>query len=693
MSLDNNSELAALREKIASEQERIKHLNAVLLAIRKVNQLIVKENDRERLLKGVCNSLTETKGYYSIWIALFDEFMKSVCMAEAGLGEGFSRLRDRLLHGELVMCTKKALGQSAVTAIENPSDECGDCPLAKSYTGRDAMVVRIESGSKVYGVISVSVPSGMGKNEEEQALLAEVASDIAFALHGADMEAGYKRAEKGLRESEEKYRTLIESSLTGIFIHQDGKYVFVNNRFAEFHGYEPEELIGMDYATLIHPEEREIKKTIALKRLKGEAVPERYEVRRIRKDGKSIWCEMMATRIDYKGRSALMGNIIDITDRKNAEETLLESKERYRSLVESTEDTICLVDRDCRYLFINEKNLSRLGLPLDKVIGKTYGEFHPEEQTREFAEKVEEVFRTGKSVQYEQRSLIDGRDFLRTFSPVKGPNGKIVALTVISKEITDRKQAEEELIKADKELKEATAQLVHSEKMAALGELTAGVAHELNQPLNNIKIACQSLLLDINKNRLDKNTLYQDIKDVVEQVNKMAGIIDHMRIFTRRRETLNKEGININEPVNNMFILIGEQLRTHNINVIKNLAANLPRISGDPIALEQVFTNLMVNARAAVEDFRETERKIEIKSFMKNEKEVAVSIKDNGGGVPLNIRERIFEPFFTTKPPGKGTGLGLSITRKIIEEHNGRIELKIEEGEGSIFTVIFPVEN
>jgi PAS domain S-box-containing protein len=131
-----------------------------------------------------------------------------------------------------------------------------------------------------------------------------------------------KQEDEALRESEEKYSALVENSLTGIFIHQDGKYVFVNERFADIHGYQPEELLGRDPLTLIHPDERDALRQLLSKRLKGEDAPDRYEIRRLRKDGKAIWCEMMATRIEYAKRPAIMGNVIDITERKRTQEAL-----------------------------------------------------------------------------------------------------------------------------------------------------------------------------------------------------------------------------------------------------------------------------------------------------------------------------------------------------------------------------------
>ena len=141
-----------------------------------------------------------------------------------------------------------------------------------------------------------------------------------------------KLAEKVLQESEEKYKTLTENSLTGIFIHQDGKFVFVNDKFANMHGYRPEELLQKEHLLLVHPDERKILKDIAIKRLEGKPVPHQYEVRRITKDGKTIWCEMMVTLIQYKGKAAIMGNVIDTTERKLVENAIKKSEEQLRNL-------------------------------------------------------------------------------------------------------------------------------------------------------------------------------------------------------------------------------------------------------------------------------------------------------------------------------------------------------------------------
>jgi PAS domain S-box-containing protein len=176
---------------------------------------------------------------------------------------------------------------------------------------------------------------------------------------------GCKQVEEALRRSEEKYKTLTTNSLTGIFIHQDGKFVFVNDRFAKLHGYTTEELLGMEYKALIHPDDREVMAERASKRLKGESVPFQYEVQRLKKDGGTIWCEMIAAAIEYRGKPAIMGNIVNITKRKQAEEhvrtltqQLMKAQENERQRIarylhDNVAQDLSLVRIGCETLFDN----------------------------------------------------------------------------------------------------------------------------------------------------------------------------------------------------------------------------------------------------------------------------------------------------------------------------------------------------
>ncbi|WP_162176272.1 sensor histidine kinase [Candidatus Magnetobacterium casense] len=271
--------------------------------------------------------------------------------------------------------------------------------------------------------------------------------------------------------------------------------------------------------------------------------------------------------------------------------------------------------------------------------------------------------------------------------------------------MTSRSQLERrasDMEKLNDELKEATAQLIQSAKLSALGELTAGVAHELNQPLNGIKIVCQSVIKDIQKGRHNTDELQTDLTDIVEQVDKMAAIIDHMRIFTRRTEAMNTELIDINIVVEGPFKLLGQQLKLNGIDVIKNMAPDLPRINGDIIRLEQVFINLINNAKNALKNVPETnpatDKTLKVSTYLTTNSDlpscpnaIVVEVEDNGSGIPESIRDKIFQPFFTTNDPGKGTGLGLSVSKKIVDEHGGTISVQSDADRATIFRVVLPI--
>jgi len=181
-------------------EERVEHLNAVLRAIRNVNQLIAREKDRDRLLEGVCGNLIETRGYYNAWVALLDEFGGFLTHSEAGLGEEFLPMVEQLKRGQLPGCSQRALRQSEVVITEDPLSTCPDCPLVAKHHGGGVMTVRLESGGKVYGMLSVSIPRAIIVDEEEQSLVKEIASDIAFALHSIELEEERKRMEQALQK-------------------------------------------------------------------------------------------------------------------------------------------------------------------------------------------------------------------------------------------------------------------------------------------------------------------------------------------------------------------------------------------------------------------------------------------------------------------------------------------------------------
>jgi PAS domain S-box-containing protein len=190
--------------------ERLEHLNALLHNIRKVNQLITREKDRDTLIQGACNNLIEARGYHNAWIALLDEDGRLVTTAEAGLGKDFLPMVKRLRRGELTDCGRSALAQSEVIVTKDPFSTCSHCPLATKYGGRGALTVRLEYGGKICGLLSTSIPAHFARDKEEQSLFEDVARDMAFALQRLELEEKRKRAEDNLRSSQEELRNLAD---------------------------------------------------------------------------------------------------------------------------------------------------------------------------------------------------------------------------------------------------------------------------------------------------------------------------------------------------------------------------------------------------------------------------------------------------------------------------------------------------
>jgi diguanylate cyclase (GGDEF)-like protein/PAS domain S-box-containing protein len=256
-----------------------------------------------------------------------------------------------------------------------------------------------------------------------------------------------KRAEEALQDSEERYRTLVDNIKFGItLIDNDHNIIMVNAVQSALFKKPANEMIGKKCF-------REFEKRDAVcphcPGVQAMATGQSAEAEAdgVRDDGSHIYARIQAfPAFGHDGTlTGFIEVVEDITERKQAEKALRASEGRYRSLVEFTEDPVYLIDRGKRYLFINEKYLSRLGVPRDHVIGKQYGEFHCREDEQEFSGYIEQVLTTGWFVQYEHRSRSDGRYFLRTLSPVQEPDGSIEMVTVISKDITERKQAEKKL--------------------------------------------------------------------------------------------------------------------------------------------------------------------------------------------------------------------------------------------------------
>jgi C4-dicarboxylate-specific signal transduction histidine kinase len=241
----------------------------------------------------------------------------------------------------------------------------------------------------------------------------------------------------------------------------------------------------------------------------------------------------------------------------------------------------------------------------------------------------------------------------------------------------------------EQELRDKQEQLVQAGKLATLGELTTGVAHELNNPLNNIGLYIGNVIDRIEMGELSPESALEDLEKAMEQVRKATEIISHLRTFGRAAP-VTFEPVDVDEVIARALSLMQEQLRLRAIDVDLDLCPDELVVQGNPIQLEQVFINLLTNARDALDEISEERKKIRIVSSLEDDL-IRIVFADAGPGIPEDISKRVFDPFFTTKEVGTGTGLGLSITYSIVKEHGGEIALTPTPGGGATFTIEIPV--
>ncbi|MBF0568381.1 MAG: response regulator [Nitrospirae bacterium] len=274
----------------------------------------------------------------------------------------------------------------------------------------------------------------------------------------------------------------------------------------------------------------------------------------------------------------------------------------------------------------------------------------------------------------------------------------------ISHEIITKmhEELERRIQERSSELDNIQAKLFHTSKLTTLGEMSAGIAHEMNQPLGGIALVAKSFRKMLERDRLTRIEIESGLNDIETSVKRMAKIIQHIRTFARQ-DTLKFTEVNVVDTIESAFSLLDEQLRLHEIEVVKEFPSSSTRITGEPFRLEQVWINLITNARDAMNEKSRLIKAMKdpnctnynkcLKITVTQDDEntpVAVVVSDNGIGMSPTIKERALEPFFTTKEIGQGTGLGLSISYGIIKDHNGRLEIESTEGEGTAVRISLP---
>jgi PAS domain S-box-containing protein len=509
-----------------------------------------------------------------------------------------------------------------------------------------------------------------------------------------------KKADRALRESEERYRAvfdqagdsivLIDAKTGAIVEFNERAHVNLDYTREEFEKIKIRDFEAMESGTDV---DRHIEKILR----HGRDV---FETRHRRKGGEIRDIRVSARAFSIHGKDYLLAIWQDITEHKRAEAALRENEEKYRTLIENSLDGIAVVQGE-KVVLVNPALLKMFGFEREEeMIGRPFTDFiSPKDQPLLAGNETEKKVKKEVPSRYEFKALRkDGGEFVAEISLSTIPyKGGIVRQGII-RDISEQRSLE--------------AQLYQAQKMEALGTLVAGVAHEINNPINLIMFNVPLLqriwrdfqpILEEQARRESnrkyggltydflKENLAQLLSDMDLAANRVTKIVKGLKDFSKRTDFAERSVIQINEAVENAIRLTQSTLIKAKIDLVLDLGDDLPEMEGNLQSVEQIILNLVINAVEAIGD---KGGQIQITTdYQKKSEQILVSIKDNGRGIDSSISDRIFDPFVTDRQAEGGTGLGLSVTYNLVQVHDGKIDFQSEKGKGTTFTVIFPIRS
>ncbi len=494
-----------------------------------------------------------------------------------------------------------------------------------------------------------------------------------------------KKFEREIKDSEEKLRNLFERVRHGLFISsKEGRFLDCNQALLDMLGYpSKEEFLKIDIVKdlYVNPGDRRLFQ----ERIEREGHVKDMEVEFKKKNGDKITVLLTSHPIkDEKGEVVgYQGINLEISERKRIENQLREANEFFMNLIESSVDGIIAADMKGNIFIFNKGAEALTGYKADEVIGKLHiTKIYREGVAKEIMKKLrsQEYGGVGKFIPTEMDAVNKfGEEIPIQLSAalIYDGNDQEIASVGIFTDLRPR-------LNMEKKLQETHLQLVSSEKMASLGKLAAGIAHEINNPLGGILIYSSLMMEDLPQ----EDPRRGDLVRIVQEAGRCKEIVKSLLEFARQSEP-KMEPTDINRAINDGLFFLVNQALFHNIQIVKKLDPFLPFVQANAGQLKQVFMNIIVNAAEAMHG---NGTLAITTSHAPDRKTVFVEFTDTGEGIPLENLTRIFDPFFTTKEVGKGTGLGLATSYGIVEDHGGKIGVKSQVGQGTTFTIELPVQ-
>jgi PAS domain S-box-containing protein len=692
--------LQLLTDTLSEKSDQLSAVNLKLTTLIELSQQLASERDPLKLMNEYARVARENIG--AKWNALGMLSKDSQTLRHfhtTGLDDEIAR---RLSHPSLVDGMFGKLlkdGRSFRIRIINGDPQAegwpSDFPPLSS-----CLSLPIIFQERVYGWICLANKLGADEfSDEDERLAVTLVAQMAAAYENATLysEAQHRttelereiaereKAEESLRESEVRYRRLFEAARDGILILDAAtlKITDVNPFMTELLGYSRAEFLGKELweMGLFNDKEasratfREVQKTgyIRYADLPLQTI-----------EGKPWEVEFVSNVYDEDSHQVIQCNIRDSTERKLTEET----RDRLAAIVESSDDAIFSNTFDGIVTSWNASAERMYGYTAAEAIGQHLSFTIPPEYAEELAGILHNL-ECGARIKHLETMRVrkDGSkiDVSISISPVIGIEGRILGASTIARDITERKRAEAAMRAKQAELIAMTQQLWQSSKLATMGELAAGIAHELNNPLATVSLRTESLL----GHCADDDPQRVALKIIEQEVERMAKLVGNLLQFSRRNHR-QISTIDVYQEIENTLEFIEHHLRSHQINLVREFADDLPILHADNQQLRQVFLNLLTNASDAITQGGTLTLRVAAGQTERGASAVVIEFADTGMGIKPEDLLKVWEPFFTTKVEGKGTGLGLAICRRIVEEHKGTINIESEVGQGTTVRITLP---
>jgi PAS domain S-box-containing protein len=753
-----NPEPASSPAETTSPQTRhLHHINRLYAVLCEVNRAMTLREGRQELLQNICRILVEVGGFRMAWIGLPDA--DGWLTPQAIYGDN-----TEYLSTIRISCRDVPQWQSpAGVAIREKR------PVIVHNIQANPLVVSWHAQAMQHGFNSiagfpVSFPSGaMGSislystecdffSPEEEKLLMEISNDIGYALE-------FIASEEQRSATGEHFRIIFENATEGIIVTNldDNDFIMVNPAICTMFGFSEAEFLRLTMSQL-HPPESLHKVQAEFMAMATGKKTGSFHIPCLRKNGTLFYANVAASPMALQGKRCLVSFFTDITEQKNSEDELRVNEQKFRAFGEAAQNAVIQLDSEGKVCFWNSAAERMFGYRAEEILGRSMHQLLAPSRFRDAYGSAKERFAlTGDGPAVNQTLELaalrkNGEEFpmelsLSSFKSSQGWNalGIVRDITqrkqsetllrqqaeLLQQEVNGRRKVQELLLQHQSQLQTLNSELearvaeevqksrekdqvlIQREKMASLGQLAAGVAHEINNPMAFIAgnlnvlaryyedIACYDRLIQEQLPELEPRTraafqqnralmkieriLTDGVELVIESLDgaeRVAQIVRDLKNFSRV-DALEQEPATLTSCLESALTIARNELKY--VATIRKEYGTVPEILCNPGHLNQLFLNLLINADHAIIPPGE----ITLKSWC-DEEFVYASVGDTGRGIPEEVRNRIFEPFFTTKDVGEGTGLGLSIAHEIVKNHNGSILVESEVGSGTTFTVVLP---